>query len=259
MNKKTGIIVGMIVVVFVGILGVLLWQRQANPSQPSSEGDIANASNTYQRDQIVALAKQIDYKNLDLNSIISAQDMNGNLPENIKGNSKAPVVIYEYADYQCSYCALMNPYINEIVKDHGDKVAVVLRTYILPYHPSGVMVASAVEAAAIQGFWSEYKDLVFANQNDWYDLSGDNLQQRLENYFAKIAGAKGDVEKFRTDMAGEAVRQKVAFDFGAGDAMDIGGTPWFYLDGEWIANDGLSPDKYAEKIRQVIDEKLKAN
>lgn len=257
MNKKTGIVVGAVIVVILSLIGIIALRNNDSGSS-SKNTSTSDGYNTYERGLVADVASRIDYSNLDLNTIISAQDFTGNLPENIEGKADAPVVIYEYADFQCSYCAMMNPYMNEIVEDYDGKVAVVFRSYILPYHENSTMVASAVEAAAIQGYWQKYKDLIFANQSDWYYLSDDGLREYLEQYFVKVAGTRGDLDKFRTDMASEAVVKKVAFDFGAADKMDIGGTPWFYLDGEWIDIDNLSPEKYAEKIRKVIDAKLEA-
>lgn len=254
MNKQTGIIIGAIVLVFGAVIGISVWQGSQSPST-----DTANVNETdekYSLETVQDAFAQIDYSKYNLHSILSDNPDAGNLPENIKGNAKAPIVIYEYADYQCSYCALMNPYLNQIISEYGDKVALVFRTYILSYHPNGVIAASAANAAAIQGYWAEFKDLLFANQNEWFYSTGDTLQQQFDTYFASASNGKGDLDKFHTDMESAAVAQKVAFDMGAGDKLDIGGTPWLYLDGKWIENKNMSPSEYADYIRELIDAKL---
>ena len=58
-------------------------------------------------------------------------------------------------------------------------------------------------------------------------------------------------------MKSDAVKQKIAFDMGIGDKIDVGGTPYFYLDGEWIENKNMTQAQYADKMREVIDAKLK--
>lgn len=254
MKKKVGIIAGIVaaIVVIIALMvltGYLLSQRPA-----STQTSVA----TYELSNIRALADNIDYNQYDLNTILNNNPAAGNLPENVKGDPAAPVIIYEYADYQCSYCALMNPYINQIVEDYKGDVAAVFRTYILTYHANGVAAASAANAAAKQGYWTAYKDLLFANQDDWFYSTGDELQEQLESYFYVVSDGKGDIEEFRTDMASEAVAQKVAFDLGAGTEMEIGGTPWFFIDGEWIENKNMTPAEYAQKIRSTIDAKLKS-
>lgn len=249
MGKKMWIAVVAIVAVFGALIGISVLQNSQSSTLPEV-GD-------YSLEAMTALAAKNDYSSYDLNTIIPADALSGNLPENVKGKTDAPVVIYEYGDYQCSYCAAMNPLINEIVEDYKGKVAVVLRTYVLSYHNNGVQAASAANAAAIQGYWEDYKDLLFANQNEWFYSEPSKLQGQLEGYFQQASNGKGDLEKFREDMQSEAVQKKLAFDQGMGDAVDIGGTPWFFMDGKWIENENMKPADYAEKIRGMIDEKLK--
>lgn len=256
MNKKTtiAIIIAAVVAIFA-LIGLSLALLPPSHKPQDDQTFVA----TYELSNIRALADNIDYNQFDLNTVINNNPAAGNLPENVKGDSSAPVLIHEYADYQCSYCALMNPYISQIVEDYKGQVAVVFRTYILTYHQNGVAAASAANAAARQGYWAAYKDLLFANQDDWFYSTGDELQGQLEAYFYAVSDGKGDLKQFRTDMASEAVAQKVAFDLGAGSEMEIGGTPWFFIDGEWIENKNMTPAEYAQKIRSAVDAKLKTS
>ena len=50
-------------------------------------------------------ASKVDYSKYDVNTVITANEDNGNIGDHIKGNPDAPVKIFEYADYQCSACA----------------------------------------------------------------------------------------------------------------------------------------------------------
>lgn len=258
MNKRTSLIIIGIIACFALLVGISMSQKGSNKIENIDYGQ-------YKLSVIKQLSEQNNYDSLDLDSIIQANEMSGNLSENILGNEKAPIVIYEYADYQCSYCAIMNPLLNKIVDDYDGKVAVVFRSFVLDYHDiSGVAAASAADAAAIQGYWKEYKDLLFANQNDWFYSTGEKLQKQLESYFEKATDGRGDLTKFREDMKSEAVARKVAFDRGIGEKIKIGGTPWLYMDGEWISNKrndgddatGLSPLEYSNKIRSLLDQKL---
>lgn len=255
MNKKTGFIIAGIVIVFGALLGVSFLQKRPQQEQETDYGQ-------YRLEVITDLASKNDYKGLDPHSVLPAMDASGNLPENINGDKDALVKIYEYADYPCGYCGMMNPILNEIVEDYDGKVAVVFRSYILLYHEkNGMPAASAANAAAIQGHWKKYKDLLFENQDDWFYSTGADLQEQLEKYFEEASDGKGDLEKFREDMKSEAVAKKIAFDYGIGNKLEIGGTPWIYIAGEWVENKGsdgkgLSPAEYGKKIRAVIDEQL---
>lgn len=248
LKSKLLILIG--VVLAIGLVaGISIWQSHQTPAVESAD---------YSLESIKGRFAKIDYKAYDLNSIIGAEANNGNLPENIYGDPKAPVVIYEYADYACQYCAALAPYLEKIVQDYDGKVAIVFRSYILSYHPNGVQVAAAAEAAAIQGYWAKYRNLLFSNQSDWFNLNDKRLQKLLETYFEEASEGKGNLEQFRKDMASDAVAQKIAFDMGAGQAINLGGTPWLYLDGEWIEVGKLAVPQYAQKVRSLIKEKLES-
>lgn len=236
MDKKTGIIIGVLVASFVALIGVSIYQSGRNP---------------------------IDYDQYDLGTVLEASDESGGFGEMIMGDPNAPVKIFEYGDYQCTACAPTNPYIKKIVEEYNGKVAVVFRTYIMSYHNNGTAATSAALAAANQGYWEAYKDLLFTNQNDWYYSDAAKRQEQFEQYFEQVSKGKGDLEKFREDMNSEAVKKKIEFDRGiyekvtAADGEDDQWTPMFYIDGELIDQRELSTDDFMTLLRKKIDAQLK--
>ncbi len=236
MDKKTGIIIGVLVASFVALIGVSVYQSGRST---------------------------IDYDQYDLGTVLEASEESGEIGELIMGDPDAPVKVFEYGDYQCTACAPTNPYIKQIVEEYNGKVAVVFRTYILSYHNNGTAAASAALAAAQQGYWSEYKDLLFTNQNDWYYSDAAKRQEQFEQYFEQVTKGKGDLEKFREDMNSEAVKKKIEFDRGvyekvtAADGEDDQWTPMFYVDGELIDQRELSTDDFLGLLRNKIDKALK--
>lgn len=198
----------------------------------------------------------IDYESYDLNSVIAADENTGGLAENVDGDPDAPVLLYEYGDYQCTACAPMNPHINELLEEYDGKVAVVFRTYIMSYHDNGVAAASAANAAAIQGYWKEYKDLLYETQNDWYYAEGDERQQMFEQYFEQVTDGKGDLEQFRQDMGSKEVAQKIKFDAALSERVGLEWTPSFYLDGELLDQRNITTSEFMDLLREKIDAKL---
>lgn len=198
----------------------------------------------------------IDYGAYDLNSVIAADENTGGLAENVDGDPDAPVLLYEYGDYQCTACAPMNPHINELLEEYDGKVAVVFRTYIMSYHDNGVAAASAANAAAIQGYWKEYKDLLYETQNDWYYAEGDERQQMFEQYFEQVTDGKGDLEQFRQDMGSKEVAQKIKFDAALSERVGLEWTPSFYLDGELLDQRNITTSEFMDLLREKIDAKL---
>lgn len=198
----------------------------------------------------------IDYEAYDLNSVIAADENTGGLAENVDGDPDAPVLLYEYGDYQCTACAPMNPHINELLEEYDGKVAVVFRTYIMSYHDNGVAAASAANAAAIQGYWKEYKDLLYETQNDWYYAEGDERQQMFEQYFEQATDGKGDLGQFRQDMGSKEVAQKIKFDAALSERVGLEWTPSFYLDGELLDQRNITTSEFMDLLREKIDAKL---
>lgn len=231
MDKKTWIVLGVIVLGVGALLSISIMQSKS---------------------------ERIDYSGYDHNQIIAANEDNGNYEENIEGSADAPVKIYEYGDYQCTACAPTNPYINQLLEEYGDKVALVFRTTIMSYHQNGTAAASAANAAAKQGYWKAYKDLLFANQNDWYYSDAATRQTQFEEYFVKVSEGKGDLAKFREDMSSEAAQKKINFDEAMADKADVQFTPYFFVEDTWVDQREISMNDFLDKLRAEIDKRLEA-
>lgn len=178
--------------------------------------------------------KATDFSNYDFNTIIAPSADNGNIGDHVKGDPNAPVLIFEYADYQCPGCASINPKVNKLIEQLDGKLAVVYRNFLLSYHQNGTAAASAAEAAGLQGYWKPYADKLFAEQSEWEYASASERTALFDKYFEEVTDGKGDLEKFNADIASENVSKKINFDMGIGKRVDIQGTPAFYVDGQWI-------------------------
>ncbi|MBR2989500.1 thioredoxin domain-containing protein [Candidatus Saccharibacteria bacterium] len=195
-----------------------------------------------------------------IDTIIPANEDNGGIGDHVKGPADAPVVMFEYADYQCSGCATANPRVNKLVEEYDGKLAVVYRNFLLSYHQNGTAAASAAEAAGLQGYWKEYADLLFANQSVWASASGDTRTDLFVDLFNAASDGAGDVAKFKSDMNSSEVKKKINFDMGLGQSLDIPGTPSFYIDGERIDMSEISgEDGFLKLLREKIDAKLAEN
>ena len=202
-------------------------------------------------------ASETDYSKYDINTVIGANEDNGNIGDHIKGNPDAPVKIFEYADYQCSACATINPRVNKILEEYGDKLAIVYRNFLLSYHQNGTAAASAAEAAGLQGYWKEYADKLFTNQSVWANASGDSRTDIFLDLFRSVTNGAGDEAKFIADMKSEEVKKKLSFDAGISKNLDIPGTPSFFIDGERIDfSNAKNADGYLDIFREKIDAKL---
>lgn len=189
-------------------------------------------------------------------SYIGANDDNGNIADHYKGADPetAKVVIFEYADFQCSACATANPRVNKLVEEYDGVLSVVYRNYLLSYHQNGTAAASAAEAAGLQGYWKEYADKLFTNQSVWSSASGSERTQIFTSFFSAVTNGEGDLTKFESDMTGSAVKAKLSFDASLGNRISIEGTPSFFLNGEKINFSGASGEEgFLNVFREKID------
>ena len=95
------------------------------------------------------------------------------------GSASAPVQLVVYSDYQCPYCARVEPALEQIKKTYGERVRIVFRDYPLTaIHPRAVDAAKAAHCANEQGRFWDYHRRLFAEQNRMAD--SDLLQHATE-------------------------------------------------------------------------------
>ncbi len=163
----------------------------------------------------------------------------------IKGQAKAPVTIVEFSDFQCPGCKGVLPSIERLQKDYGDKIKLAFRQFPLrSIHPEAQKAAEASLCARDQGKFWEMHDAMFANQRE---LTTEGLKS--------TAGELGlDGEKFAQCLDGDTYADTVQADLDAGEAMGVGGTPTFYVNGRPVNLRG-GVDPY-DLIAPVIEDEL---
>jgi protein-disulfide isomerase len=180
-------------------------------------------------------------------SITDPSEQTGNIPEKTIGNpTEASLIVYEYADYGCLHCADWNRRMNELVKKHDGKLAIVFRGYNLGFQ-NGLGAAYAATAAQIQGYWKEYKDLLFANQSEWIYAEKKDANDLFVEYFKEASNDAGDVEKFKDDMNSSDVKKRLDFEQKMGKKVNLRGTPLFRINGE-----NVSVGDLVETIEKLI-------
>ncbi len=172
----------------------------------------------------------------------------GATPAHFKGAVNSPVVIEEFADFQCPTCGFVHPKMNEISAKYGNRVKFIFRNFpLITVHKNAYGAAVAAEAAGLQGKFWEMQDLLFRNQTQWSNL--DNPQEQFSDYAARIGL---DVEKFKNDMLGVQAKQRVDFDIQRGNALGIRSTPTVLINGRPIPAEQLEVDL----MSNIIDAEL---
>lgn len=160
-----------------------------------------------------------------------------NATDHVRGPANAPVTLIEYADFQCPACEEYEPILEQLEAQASTSFKIVYRHYPLSQHANALPAAYAAEAAGLQGKFWEMHDLLFANHTDWTELSDPTT------VFLGYATQIGlDLNKFKTDITGNAVKQRVQHDLDEAQSLNLDYTPTFYLNGKVLPN----PQNYGE-------------
>jgi protein-disulfide isomerase len=154
------------------------------------------------------------------------------------GSADAPVVVVEYADYQCPYCRqfYLGPE-QQLVKDYVEpgKVRFVFRNFAFIGNES-FLAAEAAQCAADQGqFWA-YHDLLFEKQGA--ENSGVFSQSNLEQYAASLGL---DTTQFDQCLSSGRYLSLVQQQSAEAQRAGISSTPTILVNGQVVANGASYP------------------
>ena len=82
----------------------------------------------------------------------------------VLGQKDAPVVVVEFADYECPYCERVHPTLKKLQEQYGPKVAFIYMDFPLAMHKLAQKAAEAAHCAGAQGKYWEYHDLLFSSR-----------------------------------------------------------------------------------------------
>jgi protein-disulfide isomerase len=160
-----------------------------------------------------------------------------------KGNPAAPVVLVEFADFQCPACRAARPIVEEALKKHDGQTRLVFKHFPLSMHPFAEKAARGARAAQAQGkFWEMYA-VLFDNQ--------ERLSPAVMDELAKGLGL--DMAKFAKDAESEAMADAVTRDRKQGERLDIQSTPTLYINGRLFPSTPDFPEELAEWIELEIE------
>lgn len=163
-----------------------------------------------------------------------------------KGADSAPVTLAVFSDFQCPACKRINPIIERVLEQYGDKVQLAFRQYpLVSIHPEAYKAAEAALCAGDQGqFWPMH-DAIFARQRE---LQPTQLKERA----AEIGL---DATRFAACLDDGAHSDTVGRDMAAGRALGLGSTPSLFVNGRPVdLSQGGSPQAL---LKTLIDDELR--
>lgn len=155
-----------------------------------------------------------------------------------KGAKDPLVAIVEFSDFECPFCSKLGAPLDQALKDYPDEVRVVFRHNPLNFHENAHLAAQASLAAASQGKFWEYHDVLFQNQRA---LSRADLSTH-----AKTAGL--DVALFDKELNAGTFKAAVDVDIAAAQKTGATGTPAMFVNGRLL--EGAVP---YPRIKELIE------
>jgi protein-disulfide isomerase len=175
---------------------------------------------------------------------VSGRNASSEAPGPAVANASAgPLVVFEYTDYECPFCARMHEETRALA--HRPDVTLVRRHFPLnpacnpavkrQVHPSACTLARAGICAEAQGRLAEMEDALFANQRERAPV--ETLASRLGL----------DVERFRACLSSPETDRRLAADVAGGARDGVRATPSYVVGGAVHA--GRLPPELLRPVR----------
>lgn len=151
------------------------------------------------------------------------------------GRADAPVVIYEFADFQCPGCgqfaSLVAPLIKERLVETGKARYVYYDMPLVQIHPNAFLAARAGRCANEQGRFWEFHDIIYGQQSRW---SGESDPSEMFVQYATQAGA--DEGRFEECLRSDRFAREVSESMELGKSLGVQGTPTLIVNGRRLGN-----------------------
>ena len=161
------------------------------------------------------------------------------------GDSKAPITIVEFSDFQCPYCSKAAESMSALRKKYDGKIKLVYKHFPLSFHPFAKPAAEYFEAVALisQDKAREFHDEIFYNFDNYARLSSEkDINKAIKDIVKKIGS---NMSKVEANL--EKAKKTVQADMKEASKLGVGGTPSFFVNGI---------DAKGGRIEMIIDRLL---
>ena len=159
-----------------------------------------------------------------------------------QGPEAAPVTLVEFSDFECPYCAMARPMLEQLVASAKGQVRLCFKPFPLQAHPHSMPAAETAMFAKSKGKFWEMHDVLFQNQQSLEDAD-------LRKYAAQV-GLNPDellkaVHEARFAPEIEASKEE-------GKKAGVQGTPSIYVNGRPLVLP-VSPDTLVHAIQDELE------
>jgi len=160
----------------------------------------------------------------------------------VLGPDNAKMVLVEFIDLQCPYCAQWAQDLEQFQKENKGDVKVIYKHFPLSFHPEARNAAAAALAAGNQGKFWEYRFLIASQLKEFKDST----------YMAVAKNLGLEMTKFTQDRKDSSIYKLIDRDMELGRKIGVEGTPTLFINGSFAT------DRSLEYLQTKL-KKLKAN
>jgi protein-disulfide isomerase len=175
----------------------------------------------------------------------------------VRGAKNAKVVVVNYDDFECPYCARMHQTLfPEILKEYGDRVAFIYKDYPLAeIHPWAIHAAVDADCLAAQNpdaYW-DFADGIHASKTQIDQEKSSAARFDAIDKLALLQGQKHNVDESTLQACIKAQNETaVRASMKEGDDLGVNATPTLFINGQKI--DGVVP---IGELRAALNSALK--
>jgi protein-disulfide isomerase len=162
----------------------------------------------------------------------------------VRGSSAALVTVVEFSDFQCPYCKKVQPTLERLRTEYGDRLRIVWKDEPLSFHPRALPAAQLARSARAQkgeaAFWTAH-DKLFESQPKLEDADLETVARGMGLDLAKVDVA----------IKNKTHAKVIDADVALADDVQASGTPHFFINGRRLV--GAQP---YDKLKAVIDAEM---
>lgn len=163
----------------------------------------------------------------------------------VLGNPDAKTTIVEFFDPACETCKSFYPFVKNILKQHPDKLKLVLR--YAPFHTDSYYVVAMIEAARLQNKYLEALEVIYKYQDKWASHTGT---PNIGLIWSFLPEAGIDVEQLKNDMKKPEIDAIIKQDIADTKTLGIRATPEFFVNAKPLVKFGKI------ELQALIDSEL---
>jgi protein-disulfide isomerase len=174
-----------------------------------------------------------------------------------RGAKSAKVVLVNFDDFECPYCASMHQTLfPDVFKQYGDRVTFIYKDYpVAEIHPWAIHAAVDANCLAAQNndsYW-DFADYIHANKREVDNEKTPGARLDAIDRIAMLQGQKHNVDVVKLQSCIKAQNDDaVRASMKEADALGVTGTPTMFINGQKI--DGAVP---IGEVRAALDNALK--